>query len=92
MEPLKDNLSPSNLMDRMTSPTPPFWQKVRNLAIAVVAIAGSIVVLAPTAPFTIPAAIITVAQYVAFGGAVAGLGAQMTKTDSPSAPIPPEGK
>ena len=65
---------------RMMGDTPPFWKKVRTGAIWLVGIAGAVIGTAALAPVTIPAIVVTVCQYIVFGGTVLGLSAQATTT------------
>jgi Mg/Co/Ni transporter MgtE len=65
------------LTQRWNAPTPKFWKRVQQAAITVGAIAG--VILA--APITLPAAVITVAGYVATAGTVAATISQLTIED-----------
>jgi hypothetical protein len=66
------------LKERWNAKTPKFWKKVRNIAITVGTIAG--VILA--APVALPAAVITVAGYLATAGTVAATLSQLTVDDS----------
>jgi hypothetical protein len=60
---------------RFASPTPSFWQKIRNIALIVAATGGAVL----AAPVTLPAAVATTLGYVvAVASAIAGT-AQMTK-------------
>lgn len=63
-----------SLEQRWNAPTPKFWKRVQKAAITVGAIAGVIL----TAPITLPAAVITVAGYVATAGTVAATLSQLT--------------
>lgn len=63
-----------NIQQRWNAPTPKFWKRVQKAAITVGAIAGVIL----TAPITLPAAVITVAGYVATAGTVAATLSQLT--------------
>lgn len=64
------------VLERMSEPTPTFWKKVRNIAIALGSIGGAILV----APIALPAAVITAAGYLATAGTVATVLAQSTST------------
>ena len=77
----KDNLSPANIANRVAAPTPSFWKKIRNIALAALAISGAIL----TAPVALPAAVVTIAGYVATAGAVAAAVSQATKQDNADA-------
>ena len=63
-----------SIAQRWNAPTPKFWKRVQQASITVGAIAG--VILA--APITLPAAVITVAGYVATAGTVAATLSQLT--------------
>lgn len=63
-----------SLEQRWKAPTPKFWKRVQKVAITVGAIAGVII----AAPITLPAAVITVAGYVATAGTVAATLSQLT--------------
>jgi hypothetical protein len=63
------------LIDRIKSPTPKWWQKVRNVALIASGIAGGLLV----APIALPIGVVTALTYVAVvGGTIAGT-AQATK-------------
>jgi len=74
----RDNFSPKNLLDRITSPTGSFWKKVRNIMLGVGTISGAIL----AAPVVLPTALITVAGYGVAVGAVGASLAQLTKQGS----------
>lgn len=63
-----------SLEQRWNAPTPKFWKRVQKVAITFGAIAGVII----AAPITLPAAVITVAGYVATAGTVAATLSQLT--------------
>lgn len=65
----KDSL---NLVERVTNETPKWFKIVRNVGLALTAISGTIL----AAPVVLPATIITVAGYLALGGAIASAVAQ----------------
>lgn len=64
------------LLERISEPTPKFWRKVRNIATGLVTISSAILV----APVALPASIVTIAGYIAFGGTILGISAQSTST------------
>ena len=64
----------TNIKKRWNAPTPKFWKKVQNIAIAIGAAAGVIV----AAPITLPAAVVTVAGYLVTAGTVAATLSQLT--------------
>ena len=68
-----------NLKERWNAKTPKFWKKVQRIAIIAGTIAGIII----AAPVTLPAALITVAGYVAVVGTAVATTAQLTKEDNP---------
>ena len=59
---------------RAKSPTPPFFKKLRNIALILVAVSTAIV----TAPISLPAAIVTAAGYAAVAGGVISAVSQIT--------------
>jgi hypothetical protein len=56
------------LAERVKSPTPKFFKKVRNIGLGLAAISASIL----AAPISLPAVLIKVAGYLAVAGGVAG--------------------
>ena len=56
-----------SILNRMQSPTPKFFKKIRNIGLILAAISGTIL----AAPITLPAIVIQVAGYAAVAGAVA---------------------
>ena len=69
----------NHLKERWNAKTPKFWKRVQRIAIIAGTIAGIII----TAPVTLPAALITVAGYVAVVGTAVATTAQLTKEDNP---------
>jgi hypothetical protein len=67
-----------SLRKRWNAPTPKFWKKVQQIAIAAGAVAGVII----AAPIALPAAVVTAATYVVTAGTVAATLAQLTVDDS----------
>jgi hypothetical protein len=63
-----------NLLDRVVSPTPAFFQKLRSIGLALAAISGAII----AAPVTLPAIVVTVAGYLAVAGTVLSAVSQIT--------------
>ena len=57
-----------SISERMQSPTPPFFQKLRNISIILAAVSSAIL----TTPIALPAILVKVAGYVAVAGAIAG--------------------
>ena len=63
-----------NLLDRVVSPTPTFFQKLRSIGLALAAISGAII----AAPVALPAIVVTVAGYLAVAGTVLSAVSQIT--------------
>lgn len=57
-----------NVIQRVKSPTPKFFKKVRNIGLTLAAIAGTIV----AAPVALPAVLVKIAGYLAVASGVAG--------------------
>jgi hypothetical protein len=57
-----------NLVQRVQSPTPKFFKKLRNIGLAVAAIAGTIM----ATPVALPAVVVKVAGYLVVAGGVLG--------------------
>jgi ABC-type xylose transport system permease subunit len=73
----------TNIKKRWNAPTPKFWKKVQNIAIAIGAAAGVVI----AAPITLPTAVVTVAGYLVTAGTVAATLSQLTVVDSPDQEI-----
>lgn len=56
------------LTQRVKSPTPKFFKKVRNIGLALAAISATIL----TEPMALPAVVVKIAGYLAVAGSVAG--------------------
>lgn len=56
------------LAERVKSPTPKFFKKVRNVGLTLAAVSATIL----AAPISLPAVLIKVAGYLAVAGSVAG--------------------
>ena len=56
------------LAQRVKSPTPKFFKKVRNIGLALAAISATIL----TEPMALPAVVLKIAGYLAVAGSVAG--------------------
>ena len=65
------------IIDRAKAPTPTFFKKLRNIGLTLAAISAAIV----TAPIALPAAVVTVAGYVAVASGVISAVSQITTTD-----------
>ena len=56
------------LAQRVKSPTPKFFKKIRNIGLALAAISATIL----TEPIALPAVVVKIAGYLAVAGSVAG--------------------
>ena len=74
-----DNMS---IAERVAAPIPPFFRKLRNIALMVGAVAGTIL----TAGAMLPAVVVTVAGYLATASAVA-VAVSQTTVDSNVLPL-----
>jgi hypothetical protein len=63
-----------NLIERAVSPTPTFFQKLRNIGLVLAAVSAAIV----SAPVALPAIITTIAGYLAVAGTVLSGVSQIT--------------
>ncbi len=63
-----------NLLDRVVSPTPTFFQKLRSIGLALAAASAAII----AAPVALPAIVVTVAGYLAVAGTVLSAVSQIT--------------
>jgi hypothetical protein len=63
-----------NLLERVVSPTPTFFQKLRNIGLALAAISAAII----SSPVTLPAIVTTIAGYLAVAGTVLSAVSQIT--------------
>ena len=57
-----------SIQERMQSPTPPFFAKLRNISIALAAVSSVVL----TTPIVLPALVVKIAGYLAVAGAAAG--------------------
>jgi ABC-type xylose transport system permease subunit len=62
------------LLDRIVSPTPSFFQKLRNIGLILAAVSAAIV----ATPVALPAIVTTIAGYLAVAGAMLGAVSQIT--------------
>jgi ABC-type xylose transport system permease subunit len=62
------------LVERLVSPTPSFFQKLRNIGLVLAAVSAAIV----ATPVALPAIITTIAGYLAVAGTVLGAVSQIT--------------
>lgn len=67
-----------NIIQRIQSPTPRFFQKLRNIGLVLAAISTAII----TAPVALPAIATTIAGYAAVGGTVIGAVSQLTTSNN----------
>lgn len=67
-----------NIIQRIQSPTPNFFKKLRNIGLLLAAISSAII----TAPVALPAVIVTAAGYLAVAGTVIGAVSQLTTDES----------
>ncbi|RRJ87111.1 hypothetical protein EG240_15570 [Paenimyroides tangerinum] len=67
-----------NIIERAQAPTPNFFKTLRTLGLILVAVSGSVL----TAPIALPAAIISIAGYIAVAGTVLSAVSQVTVDDN----------
>ncbi len=65
-----------NILERAASPTPTFFQKLRNIGLALAAISAAIV----ATPIALPSIITTIAGYLAVAASVLSGVSQITVT------------
>jgi ABC-type xylose transport system permease subunit len=65
-----------NLIERAVSPTPTFFQKLRNIGLALAAISAAII----ASPVALPTIVVTIAGYLAVAGTVLSAVSQVTVT------------
>ena len=65
------------IKDRMVSPTPKFFRRIRNAALLLGAVSSVIL----TAPVTLPAGLVAIAGYLAVASGIAGAISQATIKD-----------
>jgi hypothetical protein len=63
--------------ERIKEPTPPFFKKLRNIGIILVATSGAIL----AAPVTLPTILVSIATYLAVAGTVATTVSQAVISD-----------
>jgi len=66
------------LLDRLKSPTPKFFKKLRNIGIALVSVGSALL----AAPISLPVIVITIAGYLIVAGTVATTVSQAVVTDN----------
>lgn len=80
----ENNLSTVNpnemtIVERVKSPTPKFFKTLRTIGLTLAAVGGAIL----TAPIAVPAALVTIAGYVALaGGVMTAISQTAVDTDS----------
>ena len=65
------------IVERAKAPTPPFFQKLRNVGLALAATGGALL----AAPIALPAEAVTLAGYITVAGGVLSAVSQVTKHD-----------
>jgi ABC-type xylose transport system permease subunit len=70
----------SEITERIKSPTPKFFKKIRTIGLTLGAIGGALL----TAPITLPATVISIAGYLATAGLVASVISSTAVDDSNS--------
>ena len=68
-----------NIVDRAKAPTPRFFRILRTVGLTLLAVSGSVL----AAPVALPAALISVAGYLAVAGGVISAVSQVTTTLEP---------
>ncbi len=66
-----------NLLERAVSPTPSFFQKLRNIGLALAVISADIIAF----PVQLPTIVVMIAGYLAVAGTVLGAVSQITVPD-----------
>lgn len=69
-----------NLLERLDSPTPRFFKKLRNAALVLSGVSAAII----GSPVAFPTVVISIAGYLAVAGAIAGAVSQAAITDERS--------
>ncbi|HWV74275.1 MAG TPA: hypothetical protein VN040_21300 [Pseudosphingobacterium sp.] len=67
----------SEITERIKSPTPKFFKKIRTIGLTLGAIGGALL----TAPITLPATVVSIAGYLATAGIVASAISTVAKED-----------
>ena len=68
-----------NLIERAKAPTPKFFRILRTIGLALLAVSGSVI----AAPVVLPAAVVSVAGYMAVaGGVISAVSQVTTKSDA----------
>ena len=74
-----------NIIERIKSPTPPFFRKLRNISLSLATVGAAIA----AAPAALPAIILKAAGYLAVAGAV-GTAVSQTATGKDDQSTPPK--
>jgi len=61
-------MSMKQLMNRLQQPTPPFFQKIRNIGLVIAAVGTSII----ASPVALPVLLVNIAGYLVVSGGVMG--------------------
>uniref|UniRef100_F4C9A1 Uncharacterized protein n=1 Tax=Sphingobacterium sp. (strain 21) TaxID=743722 RepID=F4C9A1_SPHS2 len=69
----------TEITERIKSPTPKFFKKIRTIGLTLGAIGGALL----AAPIALPATVTTIAGYLATAGIVASAVSSVTKEDKP---------
>jgi hypothetical protein len=69
----------NQLVERAKAPTPKFFKTLRTVGLSLLAVSGGIL----AAPVALPAAITTLATYLAVAGGIASAVSQITIEDNP---------
>lgn len=69
----------NEITERIKSPTPTFFKKIRTIGLTLGAIGGALL----TAPVSLPATVVTIAGYLATAGIVASAISSVAKDDVP---------
>lgn len=72
-----------NVIERIQSPTPKFFKTLRTIGFVLLAVSGSLM----TAPVALPAAVLSVAGYIAVAGGVLSAVSQATVDEKKVAEI-----
>ena len=75
------------IIQRVGAPTPPFFKKLRNIGLGLMAVGSAVL----TAPISLPVLVTTIAGYLAVAGTVATTVSQLTISDQ-NKPFPTKAK
>ena len=68
-----------DILQRVAAPTPPFFQKLRNISLVLAAVSTAILGI----PVALPAIVTKIAGIIGIAGAVAGAVSQAVVSDTP---------